>query len=63
MVKKLLDVIKEYIPKLKIYFTKSDNREYNYKINPFTYKLREGKNIRLKKYINIKTAINKLVKE
>ena len=63
MVKKLLDVIKEYIPKLKIYFTKSDNREYNYKTNPFTYKLREGKNIRLKKYINIKTAINKLVKE
>ena len=62
MVKKLLNIIKEKIPKLKIFYSKYDNRRYNYKINPFTYKLRKGKNIKLKKYINAQDGVNKLIK-
>ena len=61
MVKELLNIIKAQAPKLKIYYSKKDNRKYNYKVNPFTYKLRKGKKIELKKYINIKSAINKLI--
>ena len=61
MVKELLNIIKEQVPKLKVYYAKKDNRKFNYKVNPFTYKLRKGKKIELKKYINIKSAINKLI--
>ena len=62
MVKKLLNIIKDKIPKLKIFYSKYDNRRYNYKINPFTYQIRKGKNIKLKKYINVKDGVNKLIK-
>ena len=62
IVKKLLNIIKEKIPKLKIFYSKYDNRRYNYKINPFTYKLRKGKNIKLKKYINVQDGVSKLIK-
>ena len=61
VVKKLLNLIKQEIPKLKIIYSKSDNRKYNYKINPFTYKIRKGKNIKLGKYISIKNGIKKLL--
>ena len=49
-------------PKLKIFYAKQSNKIYNYKINPFTYKLRKGKNIKLKKYIKIQDGVNKLIK-
>ena len=62
MVKKLLDIIKKKIPKLKIFYSKYDNKIYNYKVNPFTYKLRKGKNLKLKKYINVQDGVNKLIK-
>ena len=62
IVKKLLNIIKEKIPKLKIFYSKYDNKIYNYKINPFTYKLRKGKSIKLKKYVNVQDGINKLIK-
>ena len=62
MVKNLLNIIKEKIPKLKIFYAKQSNKIYNYKINPFTYKLRKGKNIKLKKYIKIQDGVNKLIK-
>ncbi len=61
LVKNLLSRIKKYIPKLKIKYSKKDNRKYNYKINPFTYKIREGKNLKLKKYISLDEGIKKLV--
>ena len=61
VVKKLLNLIKQEIPKLKIIYSKSDNRKYNYKINTFTYKIRKGKNIKLGKYISIKSGIKKLL--
>ena len=61
MVKELLDIIKSQVPKLKIYYAKKDNRKYNYKVNPFTYKLRKGKNFKLRKYINIKNGIFELI--
>lgn len=62
VVKKLLNLIKQEIPKLKVIYSKSDNRKYNYKINPFTYKIRKGKNIKLDKYISIQSGIKKLLK-
>ena len=61
MVKELLGIIKSQVPKLKIHYAKKDNRKYNYKVNPFTYKLRKGKNFKLKKYISIKNGIFKLI--
>ena len=61
VVKKLLKLIKQEIPKLKIIYSKSDKKKYNYKINPFTYKIRKGKNIKLNKYISIKSGVKKLL--
>tara|TARA_B100000795_G_scaffold266513_1_gene249806 strand:+ start:2592 stop:3449 length:858 start_codon:yes stop_codon:yes gene_type:complete len=60
-VKKLLNIIKEKVPKLKIVYSKNDNRMYNYKINPFTYKIRTGKIIKLEKYIKLQDGIDKLI--
>lgn len=60
-VKKLLFEIRSQIPGLKLMFTKKDTRKYNYKKNPFTYKLRKGKNIKLKKYINLKKGISNII--
>ena len=61
LVKNLLNIIKSKIPGLKIFYSKRDKRKYNYKINPFTYKLRKGKIIKLKKYINLENGISTLV--
>lgn len=60
-VKKLLYAIRDQIPGLKISFSKKDIRKYNYKKNPFTYRLRKGKNIKLKKYISLKKGIRDIV--
>ena len=61
VVKELLNIIKKNIPLLKISYSKFDKKLYNYKINPFTYHLRKGKNIRIKKYIKIENGISKLI--
>lgn len=60
-VKKLLGMIKKKIPKIKIHFSKKDKRKYNYKVNPFTYKLRRGKKIKLDKYMSLENGINELI--
>lgn len=59
-VKQLLQKIKENLPEIKILY-KNTNRPYNYKINPFTYSLRKGKNIKLKKYISLDKGIKNLI--
>jgi len=61
IVKKLLGLIKKKIPGTKIFYSKKDYRKYNYKTNPFTYKLRKGKIIKLKKYIDLETGLDKLI--
>ena len=61
LVKDLFKIIKSNIPKLKIKFSKKDKRKYNYKINPFSYQLRKGINIKLKKYISLETGIKNLI--
>jgi len=61
LVKNLLNRIKKYIPGLKIKYAKKDAKMYNYKKNPFTYKLRTGKNLRLKKYISVDEGLKKLI--
>ena len=61
LVKNLLNRIKKYVPGLKIKYAKKDTKMYNYKKNPFTYKLRAGKNLRLKKYISIDEGLKKLI--
>ena len=60
-VKDLFKIIKENVPDLKIKFSKVDKRKYNYKVNPFTYKLREGLTIRLRKYISLEKGIKNLI--
>jgi len=61
LVKNLLHLIKSQLPKTKINYSKSNKRKYNYKVNPFTYKLREGKQIKLKKYISLNEGIKRLI--
>lgn len=60
-VKELLNTIKKYKPELKIIYAKKDKKMYNYKKNPFTYKLRPGQLFKLKKYISIKKGIKELI--
>ena len=60
-VRKLLNIIKNKIPGTKIFYSKKDNRKFNYKTNPFTYKLRKGKVVKLENYINLEEGLNKLI--
>mgnify|MGYP006076584373 FL=1 len=61
LVKDLFEIIKKQINGLKIIYSKSDKRKYNYKINPFSYRLRKGKTVKLKKYISLEKGIKKLI--
>ena len=62
LVRDLLNKIKEYIPNLEIKYAKKDIKKYNYKKNPFTYKLRNGKKLKLQKYISLDEGIKNLIK-
>ncbi len=62
IVKNLLNILKAKLPNLKVQYSKYEKKKYNYKINPFTYKLRKGKNFKLKKYISIENGITDLLK-
>ena len=59
--KKVLLFIKSNISGLNLRFSKKNYMMYNYKFNPFTYKLRKGKPIKLKKYMNLNDSIKKLI--
>jgi UDP-glucose 4-epimerase len=61
IVKNLLNMIKKYVPNLKIRYAKKDKKKYNYKKNPFTYKLRVGKILKLNNYISIEAGLKKLI--
>ena len=61
-IKEILNIIKKNMKKLKINYSKNDRKMYNYKINPFTYKIRKGKIIKLKKYIKVQDGVNKLIR-
>ncbi len=61
LVKNLLNTIKKYVPEVKIKYSKKDNKMYNYKKNPFTYKLRAGKKLKLEKYISVEDGLKKLI--
>ncbi len=63
LVKDLLKLVKKEIPGLKLEFSKKDNRKYNYKTNPFTYKIRSGDLFKLKRYTNLQKGISKLIDE
>ena len=60
-VRNLLNIIQKQIPGTKISYSRIDKRRFNYKTNPFTYKLRKGKFIKLRKYTDLKEGINKLI--
>lgn len=62
-VKDLFKIIRMNVPKLKINFSKTDKRKYNYKINPFTYKLRHGSQVRLNEYISLESGIKNIINE
>jgi len=63
IVKNLLNIIKKYSPGLKISYAKKDRKMYNYKKNPFTYKLRKGKQLKIKRYISLEKGIKNLIYE
>ena len=58
----ILNIIKNFLPETKINYYKKSKMKYNYNKKPFTYKLRRGKVIYLKKYINIEDGINSVIK-
>ncbi len=58
--KDLIYLIKKILPNTKI-IMKNEKRPYNYVKTPFTYNLRRGKKINLKKYINLENGIKKLI--
>jgi len=62
-VKDLLKIIKKNVPSLKVKFSKIDNREFNYKVDPFSYKIREGKNFVKGKYLNLDQGIKNLIQK
>ena len=51
------------VPGLKIVFSNLDKRKYNYKVNPFNYRLRKGSRVKLKKYISLEDGIKNLINE
>ena len=62
-VKDLLNIIKINFPGLKIKYSNVNKRKYNYKTNPFTYKLRKGSEVNLKKYTSLKDGIRNTIKD
>ncbi len=61
--KNLLFMIKDNLGNVKIYFRKKSSMIYNYKKSPFSYKLRKGKNLKLKKYEDLNVGIKKIINE
>ncbi len=60
--KEILYLIKKnFFPKLKLKFNKNGILKYNYKISPFTYSLRKGRNLKLKRYVNLKSGIKQII--
>ena len=57
----VLKIIKKELPKTKIILRKKNKLIYNYKTNPFTYKINPGKIVKLKKYINLSTGIKEII--
>ena len=62
-VKSLLNIFKREMPNLKVKYSKYDKKNFNYKTNPFSFKLRIGKEIKLKKYISLQDGIANLLKK
>lgn len=61
-VKQLLKIIEKNVSNTKTIYALKDERKYNYKRDPFTYKIRNGKNFKLKKYISLDEGILNLIK-
>lgn len=59
--KKLLTMIKNNLGNVELYFKKKSSMMYNYKKSPFTYKLRKGKNLKLKNYENLNLGIKQII--
>ena len=59
--KDVLIFIKSNLSKLDLKFSKKNHMIYNYKLNPFSYRLRLGKSLKLKKYLNFNKSIKKLI--
>ena len=59
--KKLLTIIKTNLGNVDLYFKKKSSLIYNYKRSPFSYKIRKGKNLKLKSYKNLKLGIKQII--
>tara|TARA_B100000886_G_C20425996_1_gene494017 strand:- start:4566 stop:5432 length:867 start_codon:yes stop_codon:yes gene_type:complete len=60
--KNLLIIIKNNLGNVKLYFEKKSSMIYNYKKSPFSYRLRKGKNLKLKKYENLELSIKEMIR-
>ena len=59
--KNLLIMIKNNLDNVKLHFEKKSSMIYNYKKSPFSYRLRKGKNLKLKKYENLELSIKEMI--
>ena len=57
----ILKMIKINLGDTEINFEKKNSMTYNYIRSPFSYKLRKGKNLKLKKYISFNKTIKKII--
>ena len=57
----VLKIIQKELPNIKIILKKKNKMKYNYKNNPFTYKINPGKLVKLKKYIKLSDGIKSIL--
>ncbi len=57
----ILKLIKKLLPETRIVYRKKDSLKYNYKVNPFSYKLRVGQNLNLNQYVKLEKGLKELI--
>ena len=57
----ILKLIKKLLPETRIVYRKKDTLKYNYKVNPFSYKLRVGQNLNLNQYVKLEKGLKELI--
>ena len=60
-IKSVIKLIANKIRINKVFYNKKKISNYHYKINPYTYKVKEAKKFRLKKSIKLSTGISEIV--
>ena len=60
-VKKIMEIIAKKMNVYKVYFKKEKNTSLHYKVNPFTYKVKNGVFVKTKNEIDLDEGINEMI--